>query len=251
MRNNSPMPRTPSRPGDPARLLGLLWAPARQTGRSGITLQAIVQAGMAVADEQGFGAVTMRRVAEVMGVGAMTLYTYVPGRPELVELMVDAVAASTYAGRSLPGDLAGWRDGLEYVAWRNWEHTLAHRWLVDVPPGRPILGPGVCLKYEHELTPLDGCGLHDVSMDHLLTTVLGMVAGAARWQIGLDRTRAESALTDEQWWALAGPAMERAMGDLELPIASRVGVSVGSAGDPAESLRFGLRRLLDGVQADL
>jgi AcrR family transcriptional regulator len=246
------MPRRANRSGDPVALLALLWSGADATpGRSGVTVPRIRDAALGVADRDGLEAVTLRRVADELGVGTMTLYSYVPGRPELVELMVDAMAASTYEGHPLPpeyGDAdATWRDRLRYLAWRNYDQTLEHPWLVDVPPGRPVLGPGVSKKYDLELTPLDGVGLSDLEMDLVLTSVLGLVAAAARLEIGLRRNRAESRMTDHEWWAIAGPAMEKAMGDVSLPVGSRVGTSVGSAGEPRKSLEFGLEALLRGI----
>lgn len=246
------MPRRATRSGDPVALLGLLWSGSEAApGRSGVTVPRIRDAALAVADRDGLEAVTLRRVAEELSVGTMTLYSYVPGRPELVELMVDAMAAATYDGHPLPpayGDAdTSWRDRIRFLAWRNYEHTLEHPWLVDVPPGRPVLGPGVSRKYDVELTPLDGVGLSDLEMDLLLTSVLGLVAAAARLEIGLRRNRAESRMTDLEWWAVAGPAMEKAMGEVELPVGSRVGASVGSAGEPRRSLEFGLEALLRGV----
>jgi AcrR family transcriptional regulator len=243
------MPRRASRSGDPVALLGLLWSGAEATpGRSGVSVPRIRDAAVAVADRDGLEAMTLRRVAEDLGVGTMTLYSYVPGRPELVELMVDALAAATYDGHATPAAYDGdWRDQVRYLARRNYDHTLDHPWLVDVPPGRPVLGPGVTQKYELELTPLDGVGLGDLEMDLLLTGVLALVAATARLEIGLRRNRAESRMSDQEWWALAGPAMEKAMGDVELPVAGRVGSSVGSAGEPRRSLEFGLDALLRGI----
>lgn len=248
MRNNGSVPRKATRPADPAQMLRLLWAPRQRVGRSGLTVAGLTEVAIRIADEHGFEAVTMRRVAEGAGVGAMTLYTYVPGRPELVELMVDAAASQTHARGALTGD---WRSRVEQVAWRNFEQTTAHPWLADVPPTRPVLGPGITSKYEIELSPLDGIGLDDLEMDDLLTTMLGMVSSAARWQIGLERVRRESGLTDAQWWAIAEPVMSAAVRPGDYPIASRVGQSAASAGEPEKSLRQGLAWLLDGVTARL
>ncbi len=75
----------------------------------------------------------------------------------------------------------------------------------------PILGPGVCREYEVELSPLDGIGLSDRELDHVLTTVLDLVGSAARWQVGLDRVRAESRLTGEQWWRRSEPFLAEVM----------------------------------------
>lgn len=245
------MPRKATRTVDPTALTELLWSPSASIGRSGVTLAAITAAGVSIGDEERLDGVTMRRVAESVGVAPMTLYSYVPGRPELLELMLDSVAATTYTGRPKPRDKPDWRAAMEYVAERNWEHALEHRWTVDVPPGRPILGPGVCQKYELELTPLDGIGLTDHEMDHLITAVIGISISAARWRINLDRIRADSALTDEEWWRLSEPVLSESGRGLDLRISSRVGASMSSAGEPYESMRFGLACLLDGAATRL
>ncbi|AKU16331.1 TetR/AcrR family transcriptional regulator [Luteipulveratus mongoliensis] len=245
------MPRKSTRPADTVRLLELLWTPSEAVGRSGVSLEAVTEAAVTVADADGLEAVTMRRVAQEVGIGAMSLYTYVPGRPELVELMLDSAASRVYADRPLPADQGGWRAGIEYVVWSNWDNLREHPWVTDVPPGRPLLGPGVSIKFEHEIQPLDGIGLDDHAMNHLLTTVLSMTSEAARWQAGLDRIRDETELTDEEWWRTAEPVLTRAMEGLHLPIAARVGETVASAGEPEASLRYGLGHLLDGVAATL
>jgi len=220
------MPRNSSRAGDPVSLLTLMWTPQQSAGRTGVTLAAITAAAVAAADADGLSAVTMRRVALDVGIGAMTVYSYLPGRPELLELMLDAVAADTYAGHPMPVERSGWRAGIEYLARRNWEHHLQRRWMAE---------------------PLDDIGLSDVAMDHLLTTVLGLVTQSARWQISLERIRAESTLTDEQWWRLSQPVLSAALDPADVPISGRVGETMSSAGEPLASLEFGLQALLDGV----
>lgn len=245
------MPRKATRPGDPTALLALLWASDQPSGRGATSVPAITDAALAIADESGLDAVTMRSVADRLGVGAMTLYGYVPGRAELVELMVDRLAAQTYAGQRAPADVGDWREAARHIARRTYEHALAHPWSVDVTPARPVLGPGVLVKYDQELAALDGIGLSDVAMDRLLSSITNLAAGAARWQIGMQRTRAASGLTDEQWWERMGPALAEAMGDLRVPVADRVGSAAANAGDPTGSLTFALEALLDGVAQQL
>lgn len=217
---------------DPLRLLQLLWSPATKMGRSGTTLDAVVERAVTLADADGIGALTMRRLADEVGVGAMTLYGYVPGKPELVELMIDRVAATTYTGREKPADLPDWRTAVRHTATCNYEHAVAHGWLGDVSPSRPILGPGHLAKYEDELAPLDGIGLNDLAMDQALTHVLATTQYAARWQVAMDRARAESKLSDAQWWQTVGPRLSDMLGDNELPVSSRVGQTLANAGDP-------------------
>lgn len=229
-------------------LVQLMWAPATKVGRSGLTVVALTDAAVALADEQGLESLTMRAVAERVGIGVMTLYGYVPGKPELLELMLDSVAGTTYASGDRPADQGDWQAALRHMAERNYAHALTHGWSVEVPVGRPILGPGICQKYEWELAPLDGIGLSDELMDHVVTTVAHLAAGAARWQLGLDRVRADSQLSDESWWQLVQPALASAMADLQLPVSARVGATIASAGDPRESLRAGVELLISGLR---
>jgi AcrR family transcriptional regulator len=243
------VPSNAPRVSDPATLVSLLWEPSDRPARTGLTKQAVVESAIAIADAEGLGALTMRRVAERLGVGAMTLYTHVPGKPELVELMLDTVAGEVYADGSLPGDHADWRDGMRHVAERNWRHHLRHPWTVEVVPGRPVLGPGISAKYDAELAPLDGIGLSDVEMDQVLCGILALVEATARQQVGLDRVRT-AGNGDLDWWAAVSPVLARAMGGRRFPLAERVGAATGEAveaGDPLAAMRISLELLLDGV----
>ncbi|PZS39906.1 MAG: TetR family transcriptional regulator, partial [Pseudonocardiales bacterium] len=69
--------------GDPARTLQLLWrdpaAVPRHGPRQRLSIDAVVDAAIELADAESLDAVTMRRVAQTLGVVPMTLYTYVPG----------------------------------------------------------------------------------------------------------------------------------------------------------------------------
>src|SRR5688500_18200740 len=85
------------RRGDPQRQLALLWrrhrpVPQRPAGPGRpplLSVDALVSAAMELADGHGLAGVTMGRVAAALGVGTMTLYSYVRSKAELVDLMVD------------------------------------------------------------------------------------------------------------------------------------------------------------------
>jgi AcrR family transcriptional regulator len=114
--------------GDPARTLALLWGrdPARSRGRKpGLTVRGIARAAIEVADAHGLDALSMRRVAERLGVGTMSLYTYVPGKAELIDVMLDAVHGEISAVPAPGGD---WREKLEHVAQANWDLAQRHPW---------------------------------------------------------------------------------------------------------------------------
>jgi AcrR family transcriptional regulator len=236
---------------DAARLLALLWHPP-EPGSSGLSVAAITDAAIGIADAAGLAAVTMRRVAAELGAATMTLYAHVPGKAELIELMTDRVAGQLYADGDLPANQADWKAGMRHIAECNWSHYLRHRWTAEVLPGRPVLGPGVTGKYDAELAPLDGIGLSDVQMDVVLGTLLGIVESSARWQIGLERVRSESGVGDARWWEQMAPLLAQAMQGHELPLAARVGTAAGeqhqSAGEPRSQMHFGVEQLIQGVE---
>ncbi|MFD0521024.1 TetR/AcrR family transcriptional regulator [Paractinoplanes durhamensis] len=64
------------------------------------TRDQVVDAAIRLADTEGLAAVSMRRIATEIGAGAMSLYTYVPDKDRLLDLMVDRVGASMEKPRS-------------------------------------------------------------------------------------------------------------------------------------------------------
>ena len=249
------MPTEHSSGGDPARTLHLLWrepgpADSRRGPRQGLSVERVAAAAIALADRDGLGSVTMRAVAHALGVVPMSLYTYVPGKAELLDLMLDTVY------RQMPrGDLSGmpWRERLAAVAQENRDLFTLHPWIAEVSTSRPPLGPGLMAKYEHELSAFEDLGLDDVEMDAALTFLLGFVQAAARSAAEAAAARQDSAMSEEQWWAANAPLLARVFDEAKYPTASRVGAAAGAAHgaayDPDHAYTFGLQRVLDGLGA--
>jgi AcrR family transcriptional regulator len=248
------VPLERSSAGDPARTLELLWresaATSRRGPRQGLSVDAVVTAATTLADAEGLAAVTMRRVAQALGVAPMTLYTYVPGKAELVDLMLDAAYAQMPRTNTTGQP---WRQRLTAVAEENRALFEAHPWAATVSTTRPPLGPGLMAKYEHELSALDGLGLDDVEMDASLTHLLSFVAACARDAAAARSSQQDSAMDDEQWWAANAPLLARVFDGHAYPLAARVGAAAGaahgSAYSPEHAYDFGLRRVLDGLAA--
>lgn len=250
------MPTERSSGGDPAHTLKLLWREPGDVGdtrrgpRQGLSVERVVTAAIGLADTDGLAAVTMRQVARSLGVVPMSLYTYVPGKAELLDLMLDTV----YGGMPR-GDHAGkpWRERLAAVAQENRDLFNQHPWVAEVATGRPPLGPGMMAKYEHELRALDGLGLDDVEMDAALTFLLGFVHAAARSAAEADAVRRDSGMSEEDWWAANEPLLSRVFDEEKYPTAARVGTAAGTAHgaayDPDHAYGFGLQRVLDGLGA--
>lgn len=241
--------------GDPARSMALLWPsagrPADRRGpgpRQGLSVFQIVRAAIEIADAEGLTSLSMRRVAQRLGISTMSLYTYVPGKAELLDVMLDTV----YADVVSRVDGKDWRERLDRVARDNWELYQRHPWLLQVATGRPPLGPNVIAKYERELAALEGAGLGDVEMDSVVTLLNGFVHGAARGAAEATALASQTGLSDEQWWAAIAPYLDRVFDADAYPLASRVGAAAGdqhgSAYDFHHAFEFGLGRLLDGIE---
>ncbi|MEV0428145.1 TetR/AcrR family transcriptional regulator [Micromonospora sp. NPDC050495] len=237
--------------GDPARSLALLWRTRDKPSRKGgdLSVGRIVHTAIELADAEGLTALSMRRVAERLGAGTMSLYTHVPGKSELLDLMLDTVYGETARPDDVPG---GWRGRLERVARENRALYLRHPWLLQVATTRPPLGPNLIAKYEYELRAVDGIGLTDLEMDAVVTLVDNYVHGAVRAAVEMAQAAQRTGLTDQQWWHAHAPYLERALDARRFPLAARVGTAAGeeyqAAADPQRAFEFGLARLLDGVQ---
>ncbi|HEY2053348.1 MAG TPA: TetR/AcrR family transcriptional regulator C-terminal domain-containing protein [Solirubrobacterales bacterium] len=94
----------------------------------------IVVAAVRIADAEGVEAVSMRRLADELGVATMTPYTHVESKDELIDLMRDAVAAAMILPEPIPDD---WREALRAIAHRTKNAFEAHPWSLDVASRRP------------------------------------------------------------------------------------------------------------------
>ena len=95
-----------------------IWARAEPgTRKPRYTREQIAAAALAVADSEGIDAVSMRRVAQELGAGTMTLYHYVRTKSDLLDLMDDSIMAEVL----VPDDelSSNWREALTAIAKRS------------------------------------------------------------------------------------------------------------------------------------
>jgi len=241
-------------PEDEARaLVRLLWRAYTPVGtprrgpRQRFTVDDVVAEAVALADSDGLAAVTVRSLARRMGVGAMSLYTYVPTREVLVALMVDA----TIASRPVPAPEATVRDSLAALVRDLRAEYLAHPWMLDCSPWRDALGPGRLHRYEAQLTLIDDLPIDDVQRDAIVTLLESFAAGSAREAVGA-RAAQSSGMTDHQWWDVVGPELAALTPAGAFPLANRVGTAVGeryeAPGSGDDGFETGLAVLLDGIE---
>lgn len=241
---------------DPDPSLALLWrhvTPIDDLPRRGrqqrVSVDEVVDAAIDVADRDGLDGLSMRTLAKDLGLGAMSLYTYVPGRDELIVLMADQVLGR----RTLPPMPADLRARLRLIAQVHHEECVAHPWLLDIRGMRAWLGPAAADRYEWQLSAVEGIGLTDVEMDQTVALLVGFAGNSARAEQRARLAEREYGMTELAWWEANAEELGRVMGGREYPLAGRVGQAAGeayqAATDPARELEFGLERIIDGLLA--
>lgn len=239
--------------GDPQRTIELLWGVAfgkraRRGPKPRLSLDDVTGAAMELADRDGLTGLSMRRVADELGLTAMSLYSYVPSKAELLDIMLDRVYGEFPTHCEHTDD---WRANLAHIARENWALHMRHPWLLQVATSRPLLGPNLTAKYDYELRAIAHLGLTDIEMDLLVSFINDYVHGAVRRAVDAAQAPTRTGLTDQQWWQQFGPLLAEVVDPEQYPTAIRVGTTAGAeygaAHDPSRSFEFGLDRVLDGI----
>lgn len=183
------------------RMIALLWDPPTTPHGRGpkpkLTHRQLIEAGMAIADRDGLEQVSMRKVAAALGVGAMSLYTYVPGRGELVELMVDAA----YAGHARGDPTLGWRRSLEFLVRETWSLYRRHPWVLDYNQSRLPLGPNVLDVEECFYAAIGDAGFAGVDNVAVANFIHWQLLGAGRAMIGDETEARHTGVSSDAYWA--------------------------------------------------
>jgi AcrR family transcriptional regulator len=218
----------------------LLWkapTPPRRGPKPSFTLDDTIQAGIAIADAEGLGAVTMNRVALKTGVTTMALYRYVPSKSALVDLMADDIMKS-------PPELCGqhWRADISQWAHANLFLIRRHPWLFDVISTRAAVGPNWARWLDAGLQALTKLPLSASEMLAVLLLVDGHFRASAQVMVGAKATA--------EWAGNFGKMLHRVTGDERYPTLTDM-VITGRFEEPGLDLdgmfQFGLDRILDGV----
>lgn len=210
-----------------------LWRePSRPTRgpKPALTLDRIAAAAAAIADAEGLAAVSMQRVAAELGYTKMSLYRYLPGKAEMVALMLERVIGTP--PETVPDD---WRAAL--TAWA--EHLLdryrQHRWALEATAGPRPIGPNEMAWLECALAALPA-GLTGAERMDAVAALSGQVRMIAAQGAG-----GESELTEAFGLVLREHADR-------YPAVAAVLTDIARHGGGDQAFAFGLQRILDGLE---
>ncbi|WP_245817264.1 TetR/AcrR family transcriptional regulator C-terminal domain-containing protein [Geodermatophilus saharensis] len=114
------------------------------TGRAGLDRRRILGAAIEYIDRHGLAALTMRRLGAHLGVEAMALYRYVPGREQLLDGVVETVVDELYGDPEVHLRAAhGWQDYAQRLAHGVRRIALAHPEVFPLVATRPPAAPWV------------------------------------------------------------------------------------------------------------
>jgi AcrR family transcriptional regulator len=210
----------------------------------------IAHAALEIADSQGFDAVSMRRVAERLGAGTMTLYHYVRNKDELIALMSDAVMAEVVVPE---GELADdWRTALTQIANRSHDAFKAHHWVFQRMGEDGVPGPNGMRHFEQSLQAVTGLGLDREQTLEVIGQVDDYVFGYSLREVQ------EAAEQEHGWSPAVKDFFKRELATGGYPqISEFFGTDFEDAFEEAMEFvgdegRFhrGLKRLLDGIEAE-
>lgn len=245
--------RAMSEPEEPElpRSLALAWGVAAHPQRGPkreLSIERIVDAAIAIADENGLGAVSMAAIATSLGFTPMSLYRYVSAKDDLVVLMQDqAVGVPSEAIRDTLTE-HGWRAGLAAWAAGNVAVYREHPWVLDVPVAGVAATPHSAAWLDLGLETL---GELPITEPEKLATVL-VVMGQCRWQGLVERSYVEAAKDaggDTQAVEAGMEAMMRYFITPEtFPSIARAVAGSAFGMDAPDPFAYGIERVLDGIE---
>ncbi|MGP4097414.1 TetR/AcrR family transcriptional regulator C-terminal domain-containing protein [Nonomuraea sp. KM90] len=210
--------------------------------RQALNREHVLRTAIEIADAEGLGAVSMRRLAAELGVGPMSLYRHVANKDELVTQMVDQVFGESEL--PTPGP-EGWRAKLELVSRRQWQLGQRHIWLPRaISFTRPLLVPNMMAHTEWTLRALDGLGLSMTTRIREALALHALVVTVALSRADEVEAEQETGVTLTRWWLEQQHRSDELLDSGRFPLLATI---PGEAVSDLDGLfEYSLARHLDG-----
>ncbi|WP_344896049.1 GntR family transcriptional regulator [Nonomuraea antimicrobica] len=203
----------------------------------------VVHAAIAIADAQGFEAVSMRGVATTLGMPTMSLYGLVRGKEEMATLMADTVFGELELPQEPP---PGWRAHLELAARLQWRLYLRHPWLprfMSLTHPQPL--PNMLRFGNWGMSAVLGLGLDPEAARVVWWALVNHVRGTATNLEAQHDAERHTGLSPDQWYNAHLPSFHARLSTHTAPLDDRLQF------DLTAFFEAGLRLLLDGVAVQI
>jgi AcrR family transcriptional regulator len=149
--------------------------------RAPLSRDQVLQAAVALADEGGVGALSMRKLGQVLGVEAMSLYNHVAGKADLMDGMIDVV----FSEIGLPPAVGGWKSAMRARALSARAVLGRHRWAIGLMESRKSPGPATLRHHDAVLGCLRGAGFSVELTAHAYSLLDSYIYGFALQEASL------------------------------------------------------------------
>jgi AcrR family transcriptional regulator len=228
----------------------VIWARLSSQGRGPartLDYSAITAAAIALADEAGVEAVSMRKVAGRLDHSPMSLYRHIGSKDDLTELMYDAVLGEVDLAGIPSGD---WRADVARLARQIRRLHQVHPWIARFGH-RPTLGPNARRFLEAGLACVDRIGLDIDGMLDLLSTALQFTRGFVVQELGEVEAQRRTGLDLAAYQRSTGPFIAQLLQEGQFPYLERLIVEAEDFPDPDVVFERRLAMVLDGLAAGI
>jgi AcrR family transcriptional regulator len=206
--------------------------------RKGVSRDQVLKTAVALADEAGIEALSMRKLGQALGVEAMSLYNHVAGKEALLDGMVDVV----FAEIELPSG-ENWKTALRRRAVSMRAALARHRWAIGLMESRTSPGATTLRQHDAVIACLLGAGFSMELTAHAFAAVDSYVYGFALQEKGLPFD------TPEQTAEMAQAMLAEFPVDEFPSLAAFTREHVMQPGyDFGAEFEFGLDLILDGLE---
>ncbi|KGM33585.1 TetR family transcriptional regulator [Inquilinus limosus MP06] len=155
-----------------------------------LSLERIVTAAVELLDAQGVEGLTMRRLADRLGSGVMSLYWHVDNKEDVFDLALDSVLE--YRGLPQDGEPRDWREDVHHML-EDWRASmLRHPWSASLLPSR-ALGPNILGRLELLSSALSRAEVAEADMNVAIWSLWNYVMGATITRTSFDLSDDERA----------------------------------------------------------
>jgi AcrR family transcriptional regulator len=206
--------------------------------RPALTRERVLRAAMALADRDGVRSLSMRRLAQELGVEAMSLYHHVANKDDILDGLIDLV----FGEIDLPSGDGGWRAAMRQRAVSTREALRRHPWATGLMESRSTPGPANLRHHDAVLGVLRNDGFSVALAAHAYALLDSYIYGFALQEAGLPFT------TPEETAEVAQTIMARFPTD-QLPYLTEIAVEhvLQPGYDFGDEFLFGLDLILDGL----